>query len=202
MAKQSITTTDVSKAHAQLQHMRGKLVAWLKYRKMNDEVVAGTRSTRLPRAAAAQIASQRDWATEQQLANYLYALLSELAPDGVQLPHPDVSADPNAAVKLATIAITGTWPGGATASPDAMGSSHPWLWPVLIVGAVLLTVTTAISSYADVAKTREQYACIQAGACTDYGFYLKWGAIVGAAWFVYTQTGVGERIRAIGRSKR
>ena len=32
-------------------------------------------------------------------------------------------------------------------SPQSTGAlAHPWLWPALIVGAVLLTVTTAIKT--------------------------------------------------------
>ena len=195
---QPVSAAEVQKANAQLHAMRRSLASWLKYRKWNDDVVAGTRpSKKWPRAVAAQYASQRDWSVEQKLADQLHALLSEVMPNAA-LPSPDVHTNPNAAPQLATIAITGQAP---LATPEAQGASPAWLWPVLIVGGLLLAVTTAIGSYADVAKTKEQYACIQAGACTDYGFWLKAGGVAALAWFLWTQTSIRETVRSIGHRR-
>lgn len=189
-----VSSTEVQKATGELRRMRGSLMQWLKYRRMNDEVTQGTRATKRPRAMAVQIiAQQRDLGTEQKLADQLHTLLSEVMPDAV-LPDPSVQTNPLAAVQLAQIAITGQ-PPAALNAPSATGSTQPWLWPVLIVGGLLLAVTTAISSYADVAKTQEQYACIQAGACTDYGFWLKAAAVVGLGWFLWTQTSLPQTVR-------
>lgn len=189
-----VSTLEVQKATAELRKMRGALAQWLKYRRMNDEVTQGVRATKKPRALAVQIiAQQRDLATEQKLADQLHTLLSEVMPDAA-LPAPSVQANPLAAVQLAQIAITGQ-PPPTTSTPTATGSTQPWLWPVLIVGGLLLAVTTAISSYADVAKSQEQYACIQAGACTDYGFWLKAAAVVGLGWFLWTQTSLPQTVR-------
>lgn len=190
----TITKSDVAKAKAELGKMRGSLAAWLRYRKMNDEVAMGKRPSKLPaNAALAWMSQERDWAAEQKLAIQLHTLLSELSPDAA-LPSPDVQANPQAAVQLATIAINGPT---ALARPEAQG--FLFMWPVIIVGGLLLAVTTAIKSQADVAKEKEHYACIRAGACTDYGFWLKVGGVAAAGWFVWTQTGVGAKVKALGR---
>jgi hypothetical protein len=195
---QPVSTAEVQKAQAQLTRMRRSLATWLKHRKMNDDVVAGIRpSKKWPQAVAVQYASQRDWAIEQKLADQLHALLSEVMPNAA-LPDPNVSTNNAAAVQLAQIAISGQAP-AAQAAPMAQGSTPPWLWPVAIVGGLLLAVTTAISSYADVAKSKEEYNCIQAGACTDYGFWLKAAAVAGLGWFLWTQTGLKDTVRGIGR---
>lgn len=106
---------------------------------------------------------------------------------GQPLPDPDVAANAGAAVALAQIALQG---GTALSSPSATGSiwssaAHPWLWPVLIVGGLLLVTTTAIKTAADVAKDREEKACIEAGACTDYGFWLRAGGVAALAWLAW-----------------
>jgi hypothetical protein len=141
---------------------------------------------------------------EQDLATKLAALLGELVPDA-KLPNADLRYNPDAAVQLAQIAITGVIPTQA-ASPQAasgwLSAPHPWLWPALIVGAVLLTVTTAIKTAADVAKDREEKACIEAGACTDYGFWLKAGGVVAIAWFAWRELGLGTEVRALIGRKR
>lgn len=193
----AISSSEVQKAQAQLHHMRRSLQHWLKYRQILDEVAAGARQTSKPQALAMQIAkTSRDWAVEQKLADQLHVLLSEVMPDSA-LPAPDVTANPNAAVTLAQIAISGKPPVAAAAPVSTSGVSPPWLWPVLIVGGLLLAVTTAISSMADVAKSKEEYACIQAGACTDYGFWLKVGGAAIVGWFLWTQVGVGAKVKQI-----
>lgn len=190
---QAITTQEVQKAAKELARMRSALAAWLKYRSLNDQVLAGTAVTRKPLAYAQRVvATSRDMAAEQDLATNLTALLEAVMP-GVPLPSPDVAQNPTAAVQLAQIALTG---GATVSSPTATGSlgfaSHPMMWPALIVLGVVLVVTTAISSYADVAKDREEKACIEAGACTDYGWWLKMGGVALLAYFAWEKFGLKE----------
>jgi hypothetical protein len=180
----AISTTDVKKAAAELAAMRRSLTSWLKFRQINDSIgVQG-----------------RDLAAEQDLADKLAALLEVILPDA-QLPSADLRQNPRAAVELAQIALSGNAPVRAS-GPSAQGATHPWLWPVLIVGGLLLTVTTAIRSAADVAKDAEEKACIRAGACTDYGFWLKAGGLVALTWFAWKELGLGDVIKGRIRSSK
>lgn len=200
---QAITTTDVQKAATELAKMRRSLAAWLKFRTINDSVLAGTiTQIRKPLPYAQRVvAGSRNMANEQDLADKLNTLLTQLMP-GQTLPNANVSVNPNAAVQLAQIALQGAQgqvmqSAAATSGVASFLStpSHPWLWPVLIVGGLLLVVTTAIKTSADVAKDQEEKACIEAGACTDYGFWLKAGGIVALTWFAWTQLGVGDVVK-------
>jgi hypothetical protein len=189
----AITTKDVQQAAAELAKMRGSLAKWMKYRLLNDQVAAGTAKVRKPLAYAQRVVAQRDMAVEQDLATKLSALLSALLP-GQPLPSADLGANPGGAVQLAQIALTGAQ---VVSSPSATGNflsagGHPWLWPALIVGGLLLVITTAIKSAADVAKDQEEKACIEAGACTDYGFWLKAGGVLAVAWFAWEKLGVKD----------
>jgi hypothetical protein len=200
----AMTTTDVQQAATELAKMRSSLAAWLKYRSLNDQVLAGSARVRKPLSYAQRVvASRRDIAVEQDLANKLSALLERLLP-GQDLPDADLSANPMGAVQLANIALTGA---SVSSTPTATGNfltassgSHPWLWPVLIVGGLLLITTTAIKTAADVAKDQEEKACIEAGACTDYGFWLKAGGVLALAWFAWEKMGVREMISKKARS--
>ena len=203
MAQQGITTTAVKNAAAELEKMKSSLRGWLKYREINDRVLAGQAQTKIPPGIAKKLVEQnRDPGVEGTLAARLHVLLTELMP-GSALPNP---AAPGAAVALAKIALAGNT--AAATSPAPMGgvlsaTGRPWLWPVLIVGGLLLAVTTAVKTAADVAKEREKYACIQSGACTDYGFWLKAGGITILAWFAWTQLGVGDAVKgAVRKGKR
>lgn len=188
----AISKSDVEKARAELARMRRALASWLKYRRMNDAVAAGRVPSRLPVKVAQEVAvGDRDWATEQKLATQLHTLLSEVMPDAM-LPGVNVSVDRDAATKLAEIAITGSAP---VQYPAPQGII--WMWPVLIVGGLLLAITMAIRTYADVAKEKERLACIRAGACTDYGFWLKMGGIAIVGWFVWTQAGGKEAVSGL-----
>ena len=188
-----VRESEVRAAAAELAKMRRSLRSWLEYRLKNDAVIAGRLPAKVSREQAqALVASTRDFAVEQDLATRLHALLSQVMP-GAALPDADVSRNPAAAVELAMIALE---PARA-ATQESLGSimgAIPW-WPVLIVGGVLLAVTTAIGSYADVAKERERYACIKAGACTDYGFWIKAAAVLGIGWFVWEKTSLGAAIK-------
>ncbi len=199
----AMTTMDVHQAAVELAKMKRSLKSWLKYRQLGDAILAGTAPSLKKPLAYAQniILSYRTnvaAVTDQDLANKLYALLSEVMPDA-QLPSADLTANPTATSDLAQIAITGQAPLASTvATPTAtsgVGVTHPWLWPVLIVGGLLLAVTTAIKSAADVASQSEHDACIEAGACTDYGMWLKAGGIVMLAWFAWTQLGVRDLVK-------
>ena len=185
-----LSTNDVRRARLELDRMNSALRSWLKFRTLNDAVAAGVAPTTKPREFAREVVIQgRDWAGEQRLANQLYVLLRESFPDSY-IPVANVTADPNAAVKLALMAING--PGLELNSPTPQG--QVWLWPVLIVGGLLLAVTTAIKTEADIQKDKEEKACITAGACTDYGFWLRAGGVAALAWVAW-QMGLGDRIR-------
>jgi hypothetical protein len=191
-----VSKNDVSHARVELDRMKRSLQSWLKYRKLNDAVAAGQAPTKKPLSYARLVVSQsRDWDAEQRLAKQLHVLLAESFPDA-QLPDPNVTVNPQVAVQLAQIAING--PGPTLNSPQAQG--FVWMWPVLIVGGLLLAVTTAIKTAADVSKEKERIACIQAGACTDYGFWLKAGGIAALAWVAW-QMGVGEKIKRAVKGK-
>jgi hypothetical protein len=202
MASKAITRGDVSRASAELAAMRRSLVSWLAFRKKNDGILAGTVQTKLaPQQARAMIKATRQSGIEQDLADKLHALLAEVMPDAA-LPNADLRSNPDGAVQLAEIAITGQVPVMAD-SPAAMeGLQPPWLWPVLIVGGLLLAITTAIRTAADVAKDAEEKDCIKAGACTDYGFWLKAAAVLGIGWFAWKELGVGESVRGFIKKRR
>jgi hypothetical protein len=186
MTQALVSKNDVQRAKLELDRMRRSLQGWLKYRTLNDAVAAGAAPTTKSRAYAAEVVTQsRDWAAEQRLAKQIYVLLSETMP-GVQLPDPNVATNPQAAVQLAQIAISGATPG-----PSAQGALP--MMAIIIVGGLLLAVTTVVRSYADVAKEKERLACVRAGACTDHGFWLKAGGIT-ALVYVAWKMGLGERI--------
>lgn len=200
----AITTREVARAQAELQKMRSSLASWLKYRAINDQVAAGTARTNKPLAYAQRVvASARDPQLEQDLATKLHALL-EVVMEGQELPSPDLSENPLAAVQLAQVALMGGAAPVATGGllSGAGGASHPWLWPVLIVGGLVLTVTTAIKSSADVAKDKEHKACITAGACTDFGFWLKAGGVAAIAWIAWSHMGGREALRGLLNKRR
>ncbi len=192
-----ITTTAVQKATVELDRMRGSLKAWLRFRAINDSVLNGTvTKIKMPlKHAQRVVAGSRDVAAEQDLADKLEALLSAIMPEAT-LPNANLAANPNGAVQLAQIAISGQAPVMQSSPQATDGVAHPWLWPVLIVGGLLMAVTTAINSAADVAKDKEEKACIAAGACTDYGFWLKAGGVVMLAWFAWRELGVGDVVRS------
>lgn len=189
MTQALVSKDDVQRAKVELDRMRGALKKWLKYRTLNDAVLAGRAPTKKPRAFAKAIIEQsRDVTSEGKLAKQLYVLLSETLP-GVQLPNPDVEVNPQAAVQLARLVVEGPSPG----SPAAQGAWYA-SWPVLVVGGLLLAVTTVVRSMAELAERREYYACVQSGACSDEGKWLKWGGIAALAYVAW-QLGLGERIK-------
>lgn len=188
---------EAAKAEREVKRMRRSLENWLYYRRINDEVASGERESKLPSGYAKQVMwDERDWKGEQRLANQLHALLSEFM-DSSSLPDPDLDKNEDAAAELAEIAVSGKTP-SETGSPSAQGVF--WIWPVvIIVGGVLFTIMTAIRSRADVAKEKERIACIEAGACTDYGFWLKVGGGALALWLAWDKLGGREAVRKLRR---
>ena len=184
-----VSKTDVQRAKLELDRMKGSLRSWLKFRTLNDAVAAGAAPTTKPRSFAREVIVQsRDWDAEQKLAKQLYVLLSETLP-GVQLPEPSIATNPQAAVQLAQIALNGP----PSSSPQAQGAWYT-SWPLLIVGGLLLAITTTIRTVAEVAKDREEKACVAAGGCTDSGFWLKVGGISMLVYIAW-QMGLGERVK-------
>jgi hypothetical protein len=169
-----MTAAEKAKVEARLNKMKGSLKDWLKFRKRMDDAAMGKRKAKVPASVLAKtLPLKRDWKLEQRLAVQMHALLSELM-DASQLPNPDVTKDPNAAVKLAEIVVAGT-PYGIPQGPQAQG-----IFPLLVlggIGAVALIFMQKISSDADVAKEKERIECIKAGACTDSGFWTKMAAV-------------------------
>lgn len=204
---QAITKNDIEKATRELNGMRGALRSWLAYRLKNDQVMVGIAppGRRLRPGAREIVASVRDLGVEQRLATQLHALLTEtMKPQivaGARLPDPDLRNNPRAAVELAQIALGERVIGrGLGPNPhSSLSGLGPVPWPVVIVVGVLLTITTAIKTNADLAAEKERIACIKAGACTDYGFWLKTAALVGLGWFAWTKMGVGRYLTSGGR---
>ena len=199
----AITKAEVQSAAAELARMRTSLTKWLTVRALNDRVLAGQAPVKKPLAYAQQVnAASRDMKVEQDLANKLHALL-EVVLAGQDLPNADLRSNPQGAVQLAQIAIAG---GAQVPGPVATGGlftgAHPWMWPALIVGGLLITVTTAIKTAADVAKDREEKACIAAGACTDYGFWLKAGGLTALIWFAWKEMGLREAVHSVTKKGR
>lgn len=196
------TPADKKQAEVALKSMQRSLKSWLKDRQIMDQYVAGKRSAPKlfrnpgskplpPSVVAATLRSER-YADEQDLAETLYALLTECGMDPSSLPGPDVARDPDAAAKLAVIAIKGK-PAADVASAQAQGI----VWFVLLipVAAVVMVISHAITSKADIAKQKERLRCIESGACTDSGFWLKMGAIAVTAWLAWDKFGLRKAIQ-------
>jgi hypothetical protein len=202
-ANAPVTSAQAQRGKIELGKMRRSLAAWLKFRTLNDKVAAGqpvpapllkrpgaVRPT--AQAMSACLSAQRGQ-DEQALATQLHQLLGEVF-DPQSLPNPDITKNPRAAVQLAQIAVAGKLPGEAS-SPAAQGAAI-WMWPlVIVIGVIGFVIMTSIRSSADVAKERERFECIKAGACTDSGFFLKLGAVAVIAWLAWDKLGIGERVK-------
>ena len=186
-----VSTAEKAKAEKAIRRMRRSLKKWLKLRKRNDQAAIGQAKARIPAHVLAKTLPQsRDWALEQRLAVQLHALLSEVM-DASKLPNPDVSKDPNAAVKLAVIAIRGGLPQEAQVPSEVGILPALFIWPVvIIVGLVMMTLMFKISSDADLAAQKEENRCRESGACTDSGFWLKMAGVAVLAWVAWDKLGV------------
>jgi hypothetical protein len=191
-----VTPAEKAKAEKRIKSMRRSLKRWLKARRANDEAAMGKRKAKVPAHVLAKtLPLARDWKLEQRLAVQLHGLLSEFM-DAAQLPNPDISKDPNSAVHLADIAISGKLPAEAN-RPQAQG--FLFMWPiVVVVGMVLFVVMGKIGSDADLAALKEENRCKESGACTDSGFWLKMGAIAVVGWIAWDKLGVKKAFKKGG----
>jgi hypothetical protein len=199
-ANAPVTRAQAQRGRSELAAMRGSLIAWLRYRQVLDQHVAGGgraialmspgQKRGLVKHTGASLRAMRG-PHEQELATQLYQLLSEVF-DPASLPEPSVAKNPMAAVELAKIAIAGKLPGEAS-GPAAVGA---WAWPiVVVVGVIAFVIMTAIRSSADVAKEKERIECIKAGACTDTGFFLKLAAVAVIGWLAWDKLGLREKVK-------
>lgn len=188
-----VSTRDKAQAEKQLKMMKRSLQAWLKVRNKLDAAASGQVKANVPASVVADMLPRvRDWQQEAKLAAYLHNLLSQVF-DAQKLPKPDISKDPNAAVKLAEIAISGTLPSEA---PSQSPQGIVWLWPaVVLAGLVMVTMITKIRTEADVAKHKEEIECRKLGLCSDTEYYLKLGGLAVAGWFLWTKAGLGQRVK-------
>jgi len=194
-----VTPAEKSKAQRRIKTMRRSLKGWLKARKLNDEAAMGKVKAKVPpHVLAKTLPMARDWALEQQLAVQLHGLLSEFM-DASQLPNPDITKDPNAAVKLAEIAVDGKLP-SEVSKPSSQGVWPVlFIWPaVILVGIVAFTIMAKISSDADVAKHKEEELSIRSGARTDSGFWLKMAGIAVVGWIAWDKLGVKKAFKKGG----
>lgn len=177
-----------AQAESELRRMRSALSRWLTYRQRVDDVLAGRVPAKVSPTDAKSIVV-RDIEGEQALATGLHALLSQ-AYDSVSIPNADVRANPNAAVELARIVISGTAP--AAAAPQAVGFLP--LVPLLVgAGALVLafSITSAIRNRAEVQMHKEEIECIKLGACVDWRRYAILGGLGLAGFYLYKRTSRG-----------
>jgi len=196
-----------ARAKASLKAMQRNLKGWLKYRKIMNDYIAGKREAPkvflapgvkpLPRATLAATLAAERYADDQDLATKLYSLLTECGMDPASLPNPDVAQDPNAALKLATIAVRGKTPDEV---PSAQAQGIVWFVLLIPVAGAVFVLSQYISSKAEVEKEKERLRCVQAGACTDSGFWLKIASVAVLGWLAWDKFGLREAA-AKGRRK-
>jgi hypothetical protein len=187
MGDAPVTAVEKLRAEVELGKMRSSLRGWLKYRSLNNAVAEGRAKSKVPPGLAKKMLdTSRDWPLEQKLAKQLYVLLSEVF-DSQMLPDP---RDPDAAAKLAEIAIAGKL---SSEAQGAQAQGFFWMWPaVIVVGGVLFTIVFKIRSDAALAEEKERLECIKLGACTDYGFWLKVAGVGVIAWLAWDKFGLRE----------
>ena len=195
-----VSPTSQAQAERAIKAMRRSLKGWLKDRARMDAYVAGKikppsffrapGAKPLPPAVVGASLRQDRFASEQDLATMLYGLLSEM---GIAaLPAPNVAKDPDAAVKLAKIAIAGRTP---SEGPEPQGIV--WFALAIPIAGVVIIASQFITSRAEVAKEQERIRCIESGACTDYGFWLKVGAIATVGWIAWDKLGLREKVKKL-----
>lgn len=193
------TPSDKQRAEAALRQMQRSLRGWLTYRRRMDNYVAGRvtppmlfrRAKPLPPSAVAATLRRDRYRGEQDLADTLHALLVETGCPAAALPASNVASDPDAAVKLAEIALAGKCPSEATVM---QATGIVWFALAIPIAGVVLVISQMIKSKADVEKERERLRCIEAGACTDSGFWLKVGAIAVTGWLAWDKFGLREAV--------
>jgi hypothetical protein len=176
-----------AQADAALKKMKKSLQSWLKFRQRMDDYVMLN-----PNSPSRGTLRGDRYAAEQDLAENLYALLSEAGIDPSSLPSPDVARDPDAAVKLADIALEGKAP-----SEVASAQSQGIVWFVLAIpiAGVVLVLSQLIKSKAELAAQKERNRfCAESNTCTDSGFWLKWTGIVIVGWLAWDKFGLREAV--------
>ncbi len=188
-------------AHRALKSMQGSLKKWLGFRTRMDSYVAGQvkaptllrnpGAQPLPPSVVGATLREERYANESDLAQLLHRLLTECGLDASSLPRPDVAQDPDVAVKLAKLAISGKSP-AEVQSPQAQGLA--WFVLAIPVAGAALVVSQYIKSKADVAMEQERLRCIESGACTDSGFWLKVASIAVIGWLAWDKMGLREAV--------
>jgi hypothetical protein len=195
--------SDKAKAEAALKAMQRSLKGWLKSRAKVDAIAAGKITPAalfrrpgarpLPASAVAATLRQDRLQVEQDLADQLYALLKETGCHGVV--YPDVKSEPNAAVRVAEIALAGKCPSDADRAPAGQeGLGIIWFVLLIPIAGVVIVLSQIVKSKADVAKHQADMQCIQSGHCTDTGFWLKVASVSVLAWLAWDKFGVRERV--------
>lgn len=162
------------KAASELQKMKASLGRWLSYRARTDA------NTPPAKKAALRFSRLKD---EQRLAQNLAKLLTEA---GFQ----NLPTDAGAAPGLAEMVLR-----DEVGSPQSQGF---WMLLIPVAGAVFL-ISYWIRSQADLAAEKERIRCIESGACTDSGFWMKVGGISLLAYLAWDKFGGKE---AVGKFKR
>lgn len=187
---QALGDTDEAQARRELAAMKSDLRAWRRARKVNSEIASGKR----PRKSKSSI--PRNWTLEQELANSLFGLLSQVY-DAQLLPDPDLRKDPMAAVRLADIVLDGKLPANV-GGPTAQG-----LIPLLVgavAAVVLLGYVATVRTKAAAAKEEERLRCLREGdlaakiACSEPSSLIAFAAIGYAAYWTWTKGGLGAKV--------
>lgn len=150
----------LAQAARELARMRASLTAWLRYRMQVDAVAAKPG----PGQASAQAQQQSRAQHDAILAGKIRTLLAELVP-AATLP----TAGYDQVLPLAKVALTG----------DVIG------WPTTVASNLLAVVVQSVTQSADRARELEHAACVRAGACPDYGFWVRAAALVGLGYLAY-----------------
>jgi hypothetical protein len=195
------TAEDKRKAERALRSLKGRLKKWLKVRKRMDDYAAGKSQAPalfrnpgakpLPPALVSASLRRERLGDEQRLAELIHGLLVECGADAGSLPIANVSLDPDAAVKLAQIAIKGKTPSEASAQ---QGQGIVWFVLAIPVAGVVLVLSQMIQSKADIAIAKEERRCKESGACTDEGFWLKMASIAVVGWLAWDKFGLREAV--------
>ena len=196
-------TPNQKKADAQLRSMKSKLTRWLKVRKHMDKYAAGLVPPATlrkpgtkpvpPQVVAASLKPER-YEGEQDLANAVYNLLVETGVSPAAIPSPDVKKHPDAAVHVVEFALQGKAPSEVN-GPQAQGVV--WFVLAIPIAGIVFFLSHMVSKKAEVEMEKERLRCIEAGACTDSGFWLKIASMGVIGWFAWEKVGVGKKVQKL-----
>lgn len=195
-----------AQARRALDGMKRSLKSWLDVRSKMDDYVMGQRKAPallrnpgakpLPPATVAATLRQERYAVEQDLAQTIHSLLVQSGCDERSLPSANVSTNPDAAAQLAALAIEGCEMQGDAGQVGHQGMGAV---PLLVVGipvlGAVLVLSQLISSKAEVAKEQERIRCVESGACTDSGFWLKVASVSVIAWLAWDKLGLKNKVK-------